>query len=1120
MATKQATHGRQFHPRAGGHGKPGRDARRLLRIECLEERAVLDVTVSGSIFLDAAAGSAPVSRASLSITVQVATNVPGAPMEMTESGDTYTSGSFFVDFPVGNGERLAAGTPIQVHVTTTAENYFVAPNCPYAVYQGDASDNPQQLYGLTFSHQVTAAEAAATTINLGSLAVGSGSAANEKVDNGIIAANVHGAFEAFAVLCNYEIFAEQLRGLSPGTVTVVYPELTSRSSHYADGTIYLKAQEFAEDAKVLGHEYGHAVADQAGFLTTGIGGRHRRDENQRLFPNPSLPDTLTVEDAQAAFNEGFADWFAVSGAVNVATGLGTVPGFADPKILYGQQYYQDFDGRGEDDETSVAEIMCELETNPLAKAVCPDGSKSVYNFARNSGGTLLGLWNALTSGVDDATRYDLSTIFADHNVAPSPAAVDETHSTPWIDFYLPVVSNLTGADGCMNAETFDTIYVNVTDDSGDVILNHKFTLVSDPFDDAQWTVAMPRPAVAPEAVDTDGQVYYEAPAKNDSEDTPTQLLVDWEITPADWSAAVGKALADDPNFLSDPVCYYTVTGGNTCFGTGTGATSGYESAPKEFEFADPTPKPTSFKATSAGQNTLDLAYNIVTPPDAPGGGGPGGTLPASTILIYASASGVFDDPDNQLAGSYAIAIGTLDANGNDALSGTANNYQRLLNLDASQVSGQVLNGYFYEYSDYYIMAEVVPTALLGTDDADAYGSWARLQLGAFQTGYGYNGAGFDAIHVQGLCSLDTPEPEGFAAEQITLSGSGTSAVTVQDTNGDGDPADSYSRQFSFESYENANSIDVHGHGGGDVVDGSALNSDYSPIFQTVCGVGDDTVIGSAGYNIMVPGDGDDTFDAGPNRSVYAFTDNFVGSIQVVANADPTNENDDLDFSQLSQGISVDMGSTQAQQVTPELALTLGSGTNVWSALGTSYADTIAACNDNDYIDGNGGGDTLIDGGPGTYLVDTGYGNTFECSTPLPYGGSYFFNSDGYGTVQFDGSESLLVQQHPDGGGTAWPPGYYNNTVGWIGMSSVTFAGGGSGQALTFDGGGSVDVSGLPDGANLAVDNGTQLDLGGCSATLGSVTVSDGGGISDGTISATSYSLADATIAANLSGPEG
>ena len=69
-------------------------------------------------------------------------------------------------------------------------------------------------------------------------------------------------------------------------------------------------------------------------------------------------------------------------------------------------------------------------------------------------------------------------------------------------------------------------------------------------------------------------------------------------------------------------------------------------------------------------------------------------------------------------------------------------------------------------------------------------------------------------------------------------------------------------------------------------------------------------------------------------------------------------------------------------------------------------------------------------------------------------------------------------------------------------------------SLLLDSGSTVVLAGLPSGSNLTVTNGTTLDLDGSFNTLGTVTLADGS-IIDGSIYATSYSVQNGTISANL-----
>ena len=202
------------------------------------------------------------------------------------------------------------------------------------------------------------------------------------VDADTLTADVSNGFEIFTILDTYYTFAGNT-GLgmhnNASALRVYYsflsPETNSWYRHSAgDGlpAIVITAANLALDAKVVGHEYGHFCADQDGFLNKqqGLGAQHTLDENQRLMAKPSATPLLTTADALLAFNEGYADWFAVSGAVHGATaGLSGLPGFNEG----GQTTFDGYDlaagdnsvGRGEDEELSTAAILWALESDPI-----------------------------------------------------------------------------------------------------------------------------------------------------------------------------------------------------------------------------------------------------------------------------------------------------------------------------------------------------------------------------------------------------------------------------------------------------------------------------------------------------------------------------------------------------------------------------------------------------------------------------------------------------------------------------------------------------------------------------------------------------------------------------------
>ena len=252
---------------------------------------------------------------------------------------------------------------------------------------------------------------------------------------------VHDAFEVLTVLYTYISAARQIGLGVTDPVNVIFVQGQARSE-YQSGIkqIQLKMTDVDLDAKVIGHEYGHYAADEVGALNP-VGETHYLLENQRLLPTPG---DLTLEAQWNAFNEGLADWFAVSGAANSPTSgcLASLPGFgAQINTLDGRPLNMPA-GAGEDEELSVGRIMAALETDPACGS-----ERAVFTAATTCGGTLYGLWQKITTGANAATQDRLAGIFGDDRAAPTlqPAKTTVNTAGATFDFYLPVVCTGIGS---------------------------------------------------------------------------------------------------------------------------------------------------------------------------------------------------------------------------------------------------------------------------------------------------------------------------------------------------------------------------------------------------------------------------------------------------------------------------------------------------------------------------------------------------------------------------------------------------------------------------------------------------------------------------------------------------
>ena len=511
------------------------------------------------------------------------------------------------------------------------------------------------------------------------------------------------------------------------------------------------------------------------------------------------------------------------------------------------------------------------------------------------------------------------------------------------------------------------------------------------------------------------------------EKTPNRggwVLVEWTVPDDEWELDAAILDANPGPFKWDVVGITNISDTNPLKQTA------YSSAQEPFDLIDPELIPTFFTATSPGNDTLDLGYDIVTP-----GSGPGGTLTSMTVSLYTSASGVFGDQDNRPLGFYAngdlsTQPATFTATGS-LLYGTD---QKVFQMDASWLNSDDLEYYTTNDSDFYILAEINTTAGSG---ADAYSDtqWVRLQVGAFEIAVSPARA-----YVMGTASLDDPTPDDNTADQITIAGSEHNVVVTGPAD-DGNSLDTFTRVFNIN-----NAIEVRGHGGDDTIDASGFdgNPNAPPNVWVLGGEGCDAISASHGENIVVAGPGGYNFTnnvGGEDTFVFA-GDSPLGTSTITEN---TYAFARLDLTRLGAGVNLDLGSGGDLGGLGSLSLSLGASPSV-QVLDTAYDDTITVpANLSATLYGGNGNDTFIIAAGADVQVCPGAGfNCVEINDPT---------------------------------GNPSPP-----TIAGIRELILISE---SGTSYTFyGGGGNVSGAGISAGADVTVGAGTQLDLGGDPVSFG------------------------------------
>ncbi len=220
----------------------------------------------------------------------------------------------------------------------------------------------------------------------------------------------------------------------------------------------------------------------------------------------------------------------------------------------------------------------------------------------------------------------------------------------------------------------------------------------------------------------------------------------------------------------------------------------------------------------------------------------------------------------------------------------------------------------------------------------------------------------------------------------------------------------------------------------DVIGGGGLNT-------ITANSGTDNITAGPGNNVLIEGTGDDTF------TFNADVDH--GSTQIIGtSADGLGT---LDFSPtLNTAVTVDLSSTSAQNVTPNLSLTLSPGNTVDAFVGGQNANTITP---------NGGGDVL-QGGSGT--------NTYVLNADLSLGSVAIISTEGsVDTLDFSPTQHSpvtidLTQQNSQAVNQNLtlllaPIGAIANVIGGGGTNTIT--GDGLDNVITAGPGGNVLTAG-------------------------------------------------------------
>ena len=152
-------------------------------------------------------------------------------------------------------------------------------------------------------------------------------------------------------------------------------------------------------------------------------------------------------------------------------------------------------------------------------------------------------------------------------------------------------------------------------------------------------------------------------------------------------------------------------------------------------------------------------------------------------------------------------------------------------------------------------------------------------------------------------------------------------------------------------------IDLFGGDGSDSIVGSSFADLLS------ANSGNDTMEGGTGDDTLISGTGNDSMSGGTGNDSYVFlrgsATQSLGSDTLTDGTGGSNDAGDLlSFSAYLEGITLDLSSTSAQAINPDLTITLNASDAFEAALGSTLADTITGNSRDNTLVGDAGDDTI------------------------------------------------------------------------------------------------------------------------------------------------------------------
>ena len=549
---------------------------RTLRVEQLEARALLAVSFSVNATLNwPNSPSGPVPDAYVDISVPIGGGRTTDLTGVTGSDGTVT---------ISNSQVVATGSATGVlyagHPGTT--QYWVDGGAGTAVYSQAFTPVLNGTANVTVASNSTPTNPLDLTWNAFRIYTTVISVYNN------FAMDVLGASLPDALAIHYAAPSASMPGAEFAGVHV-----TGQPGKLANIGLYLPANQVIMQPDQIGHEFGHYVAYESGFLNEGSAA-HSTGFNTRFYPPPSLPSTapgpvLTQNNVNVAFDEGWADYYVVAAKlwyqktnpllankahlVDYQAPSQLVPFSAmfDPWSLTSSHafYYLDATnvyyqtratqnvrirgqlGRGEDEEISIARILWQLADSGKyqnwsdAALFCSLVTGSLPGGTNAGPITPITTLNAIASQLQlfssAASVENYGPLFASNGAAPTPVSSQLGTGGLTLTFNLPLINSTGGSATAQQLLTFNQATISFVTSQATQLNSYSLTVP------LQFSSGRDDPSAA--RLTVVGYGFDNG-----------YVQCTYRLSQADWTR-IRNLIVQDPNFTGN--VYWTIAGSVT-----------------------------------------------------------------------------------------------------------------------------------------------------------------------------------------------------------------------------------------------------------------------------------------------------------------------------------------------------------------------------------------------------------------------------------------------------------------------------------------------------------------------------------------------------------------------------